>query len=75
MSGVKIDEPESTNDNKLLWKFAQSIPVPSYLIAIVVGKLAKKTLGSKSVVFSEPEIIKECAYEFAEVFKSLLLHF
>lgn len=67
MSGIRDGDALPFKKNKLLWRFSQDIPIPSYLIAIVAGRLKGKILGPKSMVYSEPEIIKECAFEFSEV--------
>ena len=73
MSGIKNGDPQLVETNKLKWKFTQKIPIPSYLIAIVAGRLKGKILGSKSSVYSEPEILKECAFEFSEVFHTVII--
>nr|CAH7753785.1 unnamed protein product [Callosobruchus chinensis] len=51
--------------------FVQNVPVPSYLIALAVGVLESRTLGPRTHVWAEKEIIEECAYEFAETEKQL----
>ncbi|KAK6624951.1 hypothetical protein RUM44_011815 [Polyplax serrata] len=71
MSGIRDGDALPFKKNKLLWRFSQDIPIPSYLIAIVAGRLKGKILGPKSMVYSEPEIIKECAFEFSETDKML----
>ncbi|KAF7284359.1 hypothetical protein GWI33_022147 [Rhynchophorus ferrugineus] len=45
--------------------FVQKVPMPSYLIALAVGILESRSLGPRSHVWAEKEIIEECAYEFA----------
>lgn len=67
MSATQTDEPTPVSNNKQLWKFAQKVPIPSYLVAIVAGRLKGKLLGLNSKVYSEPEIVEKCVYEFAEV--------
>jgi leukotriene-A4 hydrolase len=47
--------------------FKQDIPIPSYLLALAVGKLENRTLGPRSRVWAEPAVIDAAAYEFAEV--------
>ncbi|KAL0278991.1 UNVERIFIED_CONTAM: hypothetical protein PYX00_000646 [Menopon gallinae] len=70
MSAIKSEEP-TTVDGKLLWKYSQDIPIPSYLIAIAAGRLKGKLLGLKSMIYAEPEIIQECVFEFSETDKML----
>ncbi|XP_013388394.1 leukotriene A-4 hydrolase [Lingula anatina] len=47
-------------------EFVQKVPIPSYLIAIVVGALESRKIGPRSHVWTEKEMIKEAEYEFAE---------
>lgn len=67
MSAMQTDEPTLVANNKQLWKFAQKVPIPSYLVAVVAGRLKGKLLGLKSKVYAEPEIVEKCVYEFSEV--------
>jgi leukotriene-A4 hydrolase len=46
--------------------FEQTIPIPSYLLAIVVGALTSKQVGPRSSVWAEKEQIDESAEEFSE---------
>lgn len=63
MSAVKGDST-LVGDNKQS-NFTQTVPVPSYLIALAVGSLESRKLGPRSHVWAEKEIIEDCAYEFA----------
>ncbi|XP_014610852.1 PREDICTED: leukotriene A-4 hydrolase [Polistes canadensis] len=56
---------EETEKTKV-YTFCQSIPIPSYLIAIAVGVLASKKIGPRTTVWAEQEYIEQSAYEFAE---------
>ncbi|XP_068620397.1 leukotriene A-4 hydrolase isoform X2 [Battus philenor] len=51
--------------------FQQSVPIPSYLLAIAVGVLEHRRLGPRSLVWSEKEEIERSAWEFAETEKYL----
>ncbi|CAH0764243.1 unnamed protein product [Diatraea saccharalis] len=51
--------------------FRQPIPIPSYLLAIAVGVLEQRSLGPRSLVWSEKEEIERSAWEFAETEKYL----
>ncbi|XP_055641440.1 leukotriene A-4 hydrolase [Toxorhynchites rutilus septentrionalis] len=46
--------------------FHQSIPIPSYLLAIVVGALVEKPIGPISSVWAEQEQVDEAAEEFSQ---------
>lgn len=43
----------------------QSVPIPSYLLALAVGNLESRPLGPISAVWSEPEMVEAGAHEFA----------
>ncbi|KAL0869686.1 hypothetical protein ABMA27_005933 [Loxostege sticticalis] len=51
--------------------FRQPVPIPSYLLAIAVGVLESRSLGPRSLVWSEKEEIERSAWEFAETEKYL----
>jgi leukotriene A-4 hydrolase/aminopeptidase len=42
-------------------------PIPPYLLAFAVGRLAAKELGPRSRVWAEPEVLEEAAEEFEDV--------
>ncbi|WNG28758.1 M1 family metallopeptidase [Cystobacter fuscus] len=42
-------------------------PIPPYLLAFAVGRLASKELGPRSRVWAEPEVLERAAAEFADV--------
>ncbi|CAH2042554.1 unnamed protein product, partial [Iphiclides podalirius] len=46
--------------------FQQSVPIPSYLLAIAVAALEHRRLGPRSLVWSEREEIERSAWEFAD---------
>ncbi|KRB75898.1 aminopeptidase [Nocardioides sp. Root190] len=41
-------------------------PVPSYLIALAVGDLEFREIGSRSGVYAEPTVVEGAAWEFAD---------
>lgn len=49
--------------------FKQPIPIPSYLLALAVGKLEKRKIGPRSHVWSEAETVEGGEYEFSETEK------
>lgn len=53
------------------YHFEMKQPIPAYLIAIAVGNLEYRSLGKNSGVYSEPELIEACAYEFADLQKMI----
>ncbi|EGC29991.1 leukotriene A4 hydrolase [Dictyostelium purpureum] len=63
MSALSTGKTE-TADNSI-YSFTQEIPIPTYLIAIVVGNLESREIGPRSKVWSEPSMVEAAAYEFA----------
>ena len=49
-----------------VFKFKQTTPIPSYLIAIGAGHLASRPIGPRSLVWCEPEVLDRAAWEFAD---------
>ncbi|XP_057296389.1 leukotriene A-4 hydrolase-like isoform X2 [Hydractinia symbiolongicarpus] len=66
MSAVKGEEIITSNGKKTC-HFEQKIPIPSYLLAMAVGALEFRTVGPRSKVWCEAEMIDACEYEFAKV--------
>lgn len=48
----------------LLYTFEQKIPMPSYLFAIASGDLACASIGPRSTVWTGPEELTACQWEF-----------
>lgn len=67
----------SANNNPLkvnpkgIYNFKMDIPVPSYLIALTVGKLEFKSTGPRTGVYAEPYMIENAAAEFIDAEKML----
>ncbi|XP_060565007.1 leukotriene A-4 hydrolase-like isoform X2 [Ruditapes philippinarum] len=59
-------KPSASDPGKTVYSFRQKTPMPSYLIAIVGGDIVSKDLGPRSKVWSEPELVEQSAFEFAE---------
>lgn len=49
------------------YQFTMDQPVPSYLMALAVGKLEYAKIGEITGVYAESEVIEAAAYEFAEM--------
>ena len=64
MSGLR--EGVERAADSATFRFRQPVPVPAYLIAIAVGNLKSRSLGERSAVWSEPEVVDKAAHEFAE---------
>jgi aminopeptidase N len=51
--------------------FAMPQPIPPYLLALAVGRLASHDLSPRARIWAEPETVDAAAYEFAEVEKMI----
>lgn len=70
MSAVAVGHPQAVG--KLTkYSFKQSIRIPSYLLAIVVGLMEKRDLSTRCAVWAEPTVIDKAFYEFGETEKML----
>jgi len=72
MSALHDGDPKNLPNGQRIFKFRQPVPIPSYLIAIAVGRLGSRTLGPRSRVWAEPETLEAAAHEFAEVRVTIL---
>src|SRR5690606_18980568 len=52
-----------------IYQFKQPNPIPSYLMALAVGDIAFKAIGGRTGVYAEPAVIREAAWEFADMEK------
>ena len=50
-----------------VFTFSQPHPIPSYLIALAVGDLAKRDVGPRSAVWAEPAVLDRASTEFSEL--------
>jgi len=49
------------------YTFAMEQPIPPYLIALAVGDLTFKSLGTRTGVYAEPGMVDKAAWEFADM--------
>ena len=61
MSAIRL-----TNETPGVTKFEQTVPIPSYLLAIAVGDLYSKRVGPRSHVWAEKSVVDEAAEEFSD---------
>jgi leukotriene-A4 hydrolase len=50
-----------------IYEFNMPQPIPCYLIALAVGDLAFAPIDHRTGVYSEPSMLKDCAYELADM--------
>eukprot|EP01062_Namystynia_karyoxenos_P026766 TRINITY_DN20701_c0_g1_i1.p1 TRINITY_DN20701_c0_g1~~TRINITY_DN20701_c0_g1_i1.p1 ORF type:complete len:656 (+),score=170.93 TRINITY_DN20701_c0_g1_i1:78-2045(+) len=79
MSAVRSDVPEELSEPPQsaatpdgcagkwnAWRFTQTVPVPTYLIAIVCGGISSRRIGPRSHVWCEPSMLDACQHEFSD---------
>lgn len=49
------------------YDFTMDKPIPAYLLALAVGDIDYKQIGSRTGVYAEPSVIKAAAYEFDDM--------
>jgi leukotriene-A4 hydrolase len=55
-----------------LYHFEMNQPIPVYLIALAVGNLEYRKIGKNCGVYSEPEMIRQVAWEFKDLRKLIV---
>ena len=73
MSAIEVGEEEIGDNKSKLYKFEQKVKIPSYLIALAVGNLQGEKIGPRSTVWTEPEVIKDAAWEFTDTEKFIAI--
>ncbi|XP_021060252.1 leukotriene A-4 hydrolase isoform X2 [Mus pahari] len=67
MSAIRDGEaPDPEDPSRKIYRFNQKVPIPCYLIALVVGALESRQIGPRTLVWSEKEQVEKSAYEFSE---------
>lgn len=66
MSANEFFEPTGGINGSRVFRFAQTTPIPSYLIAIGAGHLESRQIGPRSRVWCEPQVLDRAAWEFAD---------
>jgi aminopeptidase N len=59
---MSAENPTVANDSGL-YTFRMDQPVPSYLIALAVGRLEFRSLDERTGVYAEPELLDDAAWE------------
>ncbi len=67
---MSAENPKEKNPNGK-YHFEMKQAIPAYLIALVVGDIKYTPLGKFSGVYSEPELSKQCKYEFVDIPKMI----
>ena len=54
-----------------VFRFRMTHPIPPYLIALAVGDIVFRAIGTTTGVYAEPSVVNKAASEFAEVDKMI----
>lgn len=71
MSAERCGDEPSKDPELKTYLFKQKVPIPSYLLAVVVGKLESRKIGPRTLVWSEAELVDDSAFEFSETEKMI----
>ncbi len=63
---MSADNTQPATEGGRLWHFEMPQPIPSYLMAIAVGRIDAREIGPRTTVFAEPSVLQAAAREFAE---------
>ena len=63
---MSAENPEAAGSDGR-WHFAMEQRIPSYLMALAVGDLTFKAIGTRTGIYAEPSVVAAAANEFAEV--------
>jgi len=69
MSALSTGSESSLDERgvgRTTFRFEQTVPVPAYLIAVVVGDLESRRISSRCCIWSEPSVVEAAAFEFSQ---------
>ncbi len=67
---MSAENPQSKNTTGI-YSFKMEQPIPGYLIALAVGDISFKAVGSRTGVYAVPSVIKQAAEEFSDMQKMM----
>ncbi|MFT6982408.1 MAG: aminopeptidase N [Crocinitomicaceae bacterium] len=67
---MSASNPKKKSENGK-YHFEMKQRIPAYLIALAVGDMEYTSLGKNCGVYSEPELVDACVYEFADLPKMI----
>lgn len=63
---MSAENPQKITDNSV-YTFKNNYPIPSYLMALAVGEIEFKSVGNRTGVYAEKEMLDKAVYEFGEM--------
>jgi aminopeptidase N len=67
MSAEHVADPPAAASGDRTFEFRMTNPVPPYLIALAIGDIADKAIGSRTAVYTEPAALDRAASEFVDL--------
>ena len=67
MSAEMLTPEGEATDLGRVFRFELDRAIPPYLIALAVGELEFRSVGPRTGVWAEPEVVEAAAYEFADM--------
>src|SRR5262245_13252652 len=67
MSAERVADPPAAASGERTFEFRMTNPVPPYLIALAIGDIADKAIGSRTAVYTEPSALDRAASEFVDL--------
>lgn len=64
MSAEQVEPTAASPEGE--YRFTMPQPIPSYLLALAVGRLEFRSLGERTGVYAEPSVVERAAWELAD---------
>jgi aminopeptidase N len=71
MSAEPLTPDGEPDEGGRAFRFRMTQPIPSYLITIAIGDIARRELGPRTAVYAEPAVVDAAAKEFVDLEKML----
>lgn len=72
MALMSAENPQHVNDSGI-YEFSMPQPIPSYLMALAVGKIEFAPVGDRTGVYAEPIMLQRSQEEFSEMDDMLII--
>lgn len=67
MSAEHVSDPPAATSGDRTFEFKMTNAVPPYLIALAIGDIADRAIGSRTAVYTEPSALDRAASEFVDL--------
>ncbi len=69
---MSAENPQKTSEDGI-YHFKMEQPIPSYLMALAVGKIDFAPVGERTGIYAEPSILEKAKNEFSEMEEMLII--